>query len=228
MDAVMNARPYVVLSCAMSLDSRIDDTSEQRLILSNIQDLDRVDEVRASSDAILIGANTIRRDNPRLLVNSADRRARRSSRGLPAYPVKVTVTSAGLDPECKFFNTGGEKLVYCPETALDKVSGTLESVATIVGLPSPINFGDLLDDLGKRQVGRLMVEGGSAIHTQFLEQDIADELQLAVAPFFVGQADAPRFVNPGVFPQNATRRMVLEEIRKIGDVVLMRYLCKAQ
>ena len=67
-------RPYVQLSVATSIDSRIDDTSPQRLLLSNAEDFDRVDQVRAESDAILIGAHTIRAD-PRLLVNSEQRRA---------------------------------------------------------------------------------------------------------------------------------------------------------
>src|SRR5437879_4800296 len=109
----MSTRPYVLLSCAMSIDGYIDDSTSKRLVLSNEADLDRVDEVRASCDAILIGANTIRRDNPRLLVNSDARRAERVSHGLPPYPAKVTITRAGLDPAFKFFNTGGEKIVYC-------------------------------------------------------------------------------------------------------------------
>src|SRR5215469_9119233 len=103
----------------MSIDGYIDDTSAQRLILSSPEDLDRVDEVRASCDAILIGADTVRRDNPRLLVNSAQRRAGRVARGMPPYPVKVTVTTAGLDPGLAFFTTGGEKIVYCPDSAAE-------------------------------------------------------------------------------------------------------------
>ena len=57
-------RPYTILSCAVSLDGYLDDTSDRRLILSNTADLDRVDAVRADSDAILVGATTIRRDDP--------------------------------------------------------------------------------------------------------------------------------------------------------------------
>jgi 5-amino-6-(5-phosphoribosylamino)uracil reductase len=60
----LSNRPYVLLSCAMSVDGYIDDTSPDRWLLSNAADLARVDEVRAGVDAILVGANTIRRDNP--------------------------------------------------------------------------------------------------------------------------------------------------------------------
>ena len=65
----MAERPYVLLSVAMSVDGCIDDATDTRLILSNDADLDRVDEVRAGCDAILVGAGTIRRDNPALLVD---------------------------------------------------------------------------------------------------------------------------------------------------------------
>ncbi|SNQ49790.1 2,5-diamino-6-ribosylamino-4(3H)-pyrimidinone 5'-phosphate reductase (fragment) [Frankia canadensis] len=66
----MTDRPYVLLSCAMSVDGYIDDATSARLLLSNDEDFDRVDEARASCDALLVGAETIRRDNPRLLVRS--------------------------------------------------------------------------------------------------------------------------------------------------------------
>lgn len=56
--------PYVLLSAAVSLDGYLDDTGPDRLLLSSPADFDRVDEVRASVDAILIGAGTIRADNP--------------------------------------------------------------------------------------------------------------------------------------------------------------------
>src|SRR6185437_5041401 len=96
-------RPYVLLSCAMSVDGFIDDTTGERLLLSNEADFDRVDAERSKCDAILIGAETLRRDNPRLLVNSPDRRAAREARGLPPYPLKVTMTQSGnLDPDLKF------------------------------------------------------------------------------------------------------------------------------
>src|SRR3712207_8520040 len=72
--------PYVLLSCGMSLDGYLDDASEERLLLSNDADFDRIDAVRARCDAILVGARTVRRDNPRLLVRSAARRDRKSTR----------------------------------------------------------------------------------------------------------------------------------------------------
>ncbi|MFJ6956379.1 dihydrofolate reductase family protein, partial [Micromonospora aurantiaca (nom. illeg.)] len=70
----MTTRPYVLLSCAMSIDGYIDDATTERLLLSNDDDLDRVDATRAGCDAIMVGAATVRRDDPRLLVRSERRR----------------------------------------------------------------------------------------------------------------------------------------------------------
>jgi riboflavin biosynthesis pyrimidine reductase len=61
------------------------------------------------------------------------------------------------------------------------------------------------------------------VHTQFLAGDLVDELQLVVAPFFIGDSTAPRFVTDGRFPFNAGRRAKLAEVRQLGDVVLLRY-----
>ena len=111
-------RPYTVLSCAMSIDGYIASSTREPLPLSNAADLDRVDAVRASCDAILVGAATVRGDRPRLLVRSDARRNARLARGLPPSPMKVTVTGGRLlDASASFFATGdAEKVVYCAST----------------------------------------------------------------------------------------------------------------
>ena len=85
-------RPYTLLSCALSIDGYLDSAAPRRLELSNDADFDRVDSVRASCDAILVGAATVRNDNPRLLVRSRARRDERTARGLAPSPIKITVT----------------------------------------------------------------------------------------------------------------------------------------
>ncbi|MEH1029227.1 RibD family protein [Micromonospora profundi] len=218
-------RPYVLLSCATSIDGYIDDASEQRLMLSNDDDLDRVDAVRASCDAILVGAATVRRDDPRLLVRSAARRAERVACGRPASPTKVTLTARGdLDPTSRFFTAGDSaRLVYCATGAVEKARERLGRLATVVDANEPVDPAWVLADLADRGVRRLMVEGGGTVHAQFLTAGLADELHLVVAPFFVGDGRAPRFVGEGRFPWHPGRRARLAETRQIGDVVLLRY-----
>jgi 5-amino-6-(5-phosphoribosylamino)uracil reductase len=210
----------------MSVDGYIDDASASRLVLSGPADADRVDAVRAGADAILVGAGTIRRDDPDLLVKSAQRRAQRRARGLPDSPVKVTLTATGaLDPAARFFTAGhASKLVYVPAPIAATARERLGHAATVVALPGSLTLGGLLADLAGRGVARLMVEGGSQILTGFLAAGLADELQLAVAPFFVGDPAAPRLVGPGPFPHGAAARMVLAEVGQAGDMAVLRYL----
>jgi 5-amino-6-(5-phosphoribosylamino)uracil reductase len=209
----------------MSIDGYLDTATGARLLLSNDADLDRVDGVRAECDAIMVGAGTVRQDNPRLLVRSAERRAARVARGLAPSPAKVTVTAgAGLDPCANFFAAGdAEKLVYCASVALPQARQLLGAVGTIVDGGQPVDLRRVVRDLYDRGVGRLMVEGGGTVHTQFLTADLADELHLVVAPFFVGDSRARRFVDDGRFPWHPGRRARLMETRQIGDVVLLRY-----
>ena len=103
----MRDRPYTLLSCALSIDGYLGSASPPRLELSNDADFDRVDAVRASCDAILVGAATVRHDNPRLLVRSEARREARRARGMAPSPIKVTVTGRGeLDPEARLLRRG--------------------------------------------------------------------------------------------------------------------------
>lgn len=217
----MPSYPYVLLSAAVSLDGYLDDTTPERLLLSSPADFDRVDEVRASVDAILIGAGTIRADNPRLLVNSAERRAARVAAGKPEYPLKVTVSASGeLEPTANFWHTGGEKIVYTTEKGAERLRRA-PVAADVVALGADLDWRGLLRHLREvRGVERLMVEGGGTIHTQLLQQGLADEVQLVLAPLFVGDPDAPRLFGPGGYQGG---RLRLVETRQIEDVVLMCY-----
>ncbi|GAA3391938.1 RibD family protein [Cryptosporangium minutisporangium] len=195
------ARPHVVVSAAVSVDGYLDDATPNRLLLSNDDDFDRVDEVRAGCDAILVGAETVRRDNPRLLVRSELRRAAREARGETASPLRVVLSRSGrLDPASAVFGPGAE---------------------TVVQRGEPL---EVLTSLAGRGVRRLLVEGGGSVQAQFLTAGLVDELHLVVAPFFVGDPAAPRFAGPGTYPHGPGRRMQLAETRPIGDVVLLRYL----
>jgi 5-amino-6-(5-phosphoribosylamino)uracil reductase len=221
----MGERPYTLLSCSVSLDGYLDDGSETRLLLSNEADFDRVDAVRAEADAILVGAGTVRRDNPRLLLRDPARSRARSAGGRSPGPAKVTVTRGGdLDACARFFAAGScEKLVYCPHGSVRAVRDRLGEVATVVAGGAEVTMQSVSEDLHRRGVRRLMVEGGGSVLTQFLTADLADELHLVVAPLFVGDPRARRFVDDGRFPWRGERRARLVEARPIGDVVLLRY-----
>lgn len=219
------ARPYVLLSAAMSVDGYLDDSGPERLLLSSSGDFDAVDELRAGVDAILVGAGTLRADNPRLLVRSAERRRDRVAHGLPESPAKVVISGSGaLDPEAAFFTAGpAERLVYLPARAVPTCAERLAGRAEVVGAGDPLDVHALLADLASRGVQRLLVEGGGVVHTLFLTADVVDELRLAVAGFFVGDPAAPRLVGPGKFPQSPARPMRLVSTENVGGTAVLRF-----
>jgi riboflavin-specific deaminase-like protein len=231
-------RPYVLLSCATSADGYLDDPSPRRLILSGPADLDRVDEVRAGCDAIMVGAQTVRKDNPRLLIRDPRRRARRAARGQPENPTRVTLTATGnLDPQANFFAPGAPRLVYCATRALPRAN--LEAQAVLIDAGDPLSLDLVLQDLAERSVARLLVEGGAQLLGEFLTQDLADELHLAIAPFFLAPptqpTPAPRLnlpaptsphtpASPPGSPSGPSSPMTLAETRRVEEMVLARYL----
>jgi riboflavin-specific deaminase-like protein len=227
------SRPYVLLSCAVSADGYLDDASPRRLILSGPADLDRVDEERAGCDAIVVGANTIRKDDPRLLIRDPRRSSRRIARGLPAHPARVTLTATGdLDPGSRFFAPGSPRLVYCAASALDTArarigQGRIEGArvdgdgAVFIDAGDPLSLRIMLEDLTERGIRRVMVEGGARLLGDFLAGGLADELQLAVAPFFIADPAAPRLNLPRPGPDAP---MTLAESFRIGEVAVLRYL----
>ena len=221
----MSDRPYTLLSCCVSLDGYLDDASPQRLVLSPAADLERVDAERSRCDAILVGAETVRRDDPRLLVRSEGCRAARVARGLSPTPLRVTVTASGdLDAGARIFTEPGSgTVVFAAAPTVPLLERRLAGTATVVDAGPTVDLAWVLDDLHGRGVRRLMVEGGRRILTQLLSQGLADELQLVVAPVFVGDARAPRFVDDGTCPITASNRARLAEVRRVGDAALLRY-----
>jgi len=221
----VDRRPYVLLSCAVSIDGYLDDRSDRRLILSTPGHFDRVDEIRAACDAILVGAGTVRKDDPRLVVRSPARRDARQARGLPPSPLKVTLTGSGdLPPTARFFTVGdAAKLVYCATPAVPETRRRLGHLATVVDTGRPPALGPVLADLHERGVRRLLVEGGEVVLSAFLGAGVADELEVAVAPFFVGEAGAPRLTGSGRLPLQDGDRAELAAVRRLDDMVLLRY-----
>ena len=188
--------------------------------------------VRAACDAILVGASTVRNDNPRLLVRSEARQTH-EVRGWPnldsdqgdRHPLRRSGPGRLL-----LQHRRGEKLVYCASDAVSRSQPPARrSGHRRRRRRSRSTWAGSVPDLSERGVRRLMVEGGGTMHTQFLTDDLADELHLVVAPFFVGDcAGDPRFVRDGQFPWHPGRRATLAEVRQLDDVVLLRYALSAR
>jgi 5-amino-6-(5-phosphoribosylamino)uracil reductase len=213
----------------MSVDGYIDDCRPQRLILSNHADLDAVDSLRANCDAILVGANTIRVDDPRLVIRSEARRQERRSRGLAADPIKVTLTESGrLDSNRSFFQLGeGKKIVYCGRVIESSLRAGLGNLATVLAVDMPAQPESILHGLFDRGVRRLLIEGGRTVNSLFLSAGLVDEMRMAIAPFFVGDESAPRFMRTGRVPYTSARHMTIKSVERLGDMAVIWYLLES-
>jgi 5-amino-6-(5-phosphoribosylamino)uracil reductase len=218
-------RPYTIVSCAVSLDGYLDDASPQRLLLSGPEDFDEVDELRSRADAILVGAGTVRADNPRLLVRDPARTAARAAAGRPPHPLRVTVTAGGgLDPAAQFFAGPGTPLVYAATAAVSAARRTVGGGALVIDAGPDPSLAAVLHDLySERKVRTVLAEGGSRILRDLLALNLADELRVAIAPFFVGDAAAPRFALPARYPQSPASPMTLLSLRQVGNVAVHHY-----
>jgi 5-amino-6-(5-phosphoribosylamino)uracil reductase len=198
----------VFLSVAVSLDGYIDDRSPQRLILSSPEDLADMRAAREECDAILVGAETVRRDNPSLRAKNAAR---------------VTVTHSGeLDPNLHFFDGSMRTIVLTAKDRVEVLRARLGERAEVVAIESfePAAYVSALQDCGVRS---LFVEGGTRILTAFIASGLFDRLRLAIAPFFIGDDDAPRMVHPAHFLNDAYSRLMLRDVRRLGDVAVLNY-----
>ena len=145
----------VILSAAVTADGYLDDNTPQRLMISTAADWEAVQRLRASCDAILVGAETLRRDNPALRLRDDGMRRQRVAEGLPADLTKVVLTRSGrLDPAMRFFTEGdAEKIVFTQKELPD-----LQPYATVLSSSGEeLTAAYVITELEKRGIGRLLV-----------------------------------------------------------------------
>lgn len=180
----------VIASAALSADGCLDDNSPERLVLSTPGDWAEIYRLRASSDAILVGAETLRRDDPSLLVKGEELRRERIAAGKCPDLVKATLTrSCDLRPDMKFFTRGeAPRIVF---TSCDPPIW-LERAAEVIRAPH-VSAAFIVTELEKRGIGRLFVEGGAETLHMFFREGLVDTFRLAVNPAVrVDDPSAPR------------------------------------
>lgn len=170
---------HVTLSAAVTADGFLDDNNPARLIVSTPEDWAAVLRLRAEHDAILVGAETLRRDNPALLLRDEAARHRRLSAGLRPDIAKVTLTASGrLAPSLRFFTEGdADRYVFSSNEISE-----LKSFAEVISTDAPVTAAAIVTQLEKRGIERLLVEGGAGVLRMFLNSGMADTLRLAVNP----------------------------------------------
>jgi len=168
----------ITLSVACSADGFIADTTD-RLMLSTPEDWAEVYRLRAGHDAILVGAETLRRDDPSLLIRDESVRERRRAEGRRPDIAKVTLTASGrLDPASRFFRTGDADRYVFSRCGIPGIG----SLAEVIRCDAPITAATVVTELEKRGIRSLFVEGGAQVLRMFLAEGLADTLRVAVNP----------------------------------------------
>jgi 2,5-diamino-6-(ribosylamino)-4(3H)-pyrimidinone 5'-phosphate reductase len=196
-------RPFVFINVAMTADGKIDTFQRRGAAISSPRDRERVDELRASADAVMVGGKTLLDEDPKLTVKSESLRAERLVRRLAPNPMKVgIVTQAKLNMDSHFLNAGPANIVIFTTRQTSKRHLSLLTARRVdvyvdegpwVDLPRALAT---LQDLG---VDRLMVEGGSRLNFEMIRLGLVDEIYAYVAPMIFGGERAPTMASgPGL------------------------------
>lgn len=221
-------RPYVIVNVAMSADGKLSTCERRQVKISGAQDFTRVDRLKASSDAVMVGIGTVLADDPSLTVKEAICRERRLQRGEDEHPVRVIVDSRARIPLTAAILTkgGGKRIVAVSARASQKKIDQLEKIATvIVAGEDVVDLTRLLDELGNQGISRLMVEGGGTLIAGLVNAGLVDEIYTFVGNMIIGGKDAPTLVDGAGFIKNADfTRLTLTEVRKIEKGVLLHWM----
>jgi 2,5-diamino-6-(ribosylamino)-4(3H)-pyrimidinone 5'-phosphate reductase len=222
-------RPFVFINVAMTADGKIDTFERKGAAISSQRDRQRVDRLRAESDAVLVGGRTLLDEDPKLTVKSEALRAERVARGLSPNPVKVGVVSeANLKPDSRFLNTGPAHIVIFTthQTSKDRLAFLrARGVDVYIHDSEKVDLSKALGTLKELGIQRLMVEGGATLNFALLKLRLVDEITAYIAPMIVGGESAPTMAAGPGLERNAAIPLDLVSVEKEEDGgVLLKYL----
>ncbi len=214
-------RPLVILNAAMTADGKIDTVARQGSIISSPRDLERVDRLRADSDAVMVGGRTLLSDDPGLTVKSETLRAERRAHGVGENPIKVgIVTNATLRLDSRFLTAGPARVMIFTTSQTDPAQIEQlrkRDVQVFILGEHRVDLSAVLDSLWTHGVKRLLVEGGGTLNFELLKQKLVDEIYLYIAPLIFGGAAAPTLADGAGLPREAAIALRLLNIENLGD-----------
>lgn len=202
----MTGRPFVTAKFAMSLDGKIATRSGESRWISGTESRAHGHKLRAAHDAILVGVGTVIADDPELTARVEGSVARQPLRVVLDSRLRTPPTSKVVGPKTLIATTrdgrlGSAEVLVLPTTPAGKVG-----------------LGPLLDELGRRGILSLLVEGGAEVHASFFAEGLVDKVQAYLAPIIIGGREAPGPVG-GDGVQSLTDAIRLREVdaTRIGE-----------
>jgi 2,5-diamino-6-(ribosylamino)-4(3H)-pyrimidinone 5'-phosphate reductase len=220
-------RPYVIVNAAMSADGKLSTRERRQVKISGTGDFNRVDRLRAGSDAVMVGIGTVLADDPSLTVKGEECRRHRKDRGENEHPARIVVDSSARIPlDASVLNKGsGMRIVAVAEKADQKKVAALKNSATvIIAGKNQVDLSALMDDLGEMGIRRVMVEGGGQLIAGLVRAGLVDEISTFIGNIIIGGSTAPTLVDgEGFVREDEFPRLTLIETRRIEAGILLRW-----
>jgi 2,5-diamino-6-(ribosylamino)-4(3H)-pyrimidinone 5'-phosphate reductase len=212
------SRPKVILSAAMTLDGKIA-TKKGDSRLSSKQDKVRIHKLRSKVDAILVGSNTVKRDDPMLTVRYT--KGKNPFRVILDSKAEINLKSQ-IIKTCKKIPT---ILAVSKKASKQNISNLKEhSLEIVVVGENKINIKNLLKALSKKKIKTLLVEGGGTVNWEFIKQGLVDEMIVTITPYLVGGQKAISIVEGEGFSKiQNSKKLKLKKIYKLGNEIVLHY-----
>jgi 2,5-diamino-6-(ribosylamino)-4(3H)-pyrimidinone 5'-phosphate reductase len=220
------ARPFTFINAAMSADGKISTRERRQTKISGDGDLERRDELRASSDAVIAGIGTILSDNPSMTVKSRKRREKRAREGEDEDPIRVVIDNLARTPvDADILKKGaGRRIIFVSERAPQKKLTALKKFAdVIVAGKAEVDLKKALSALHRTGIKRAMIEGGATLNWSMLSHGLVDEVYTFVGSLIIGGKNAPTLVDGSGFSGENAVKLELIGAEKIDDGILVRW-----
>jgi len=219
--------PFVFINAAMSADGKISTVKRTQTRISGTEDFERVDSLRAGSDAIMVGIGTVLADDPSLTIKSEKRREERKRERKDENPWRIVVDSTARTPvDAEVLNKGeGKRIIAVSQRAILENVGQLgEKADVLVCGMEEVDLKKLLHDLWLRGVRRVMVEGGATLNWSLISQKLVDMIYTYVGNMIVGGETAPTLVDgEGFVKDEEMVKLELLDVEKMDEGVLLKW-----
>jgi len=220
----------VAVTFAMTVDGKITTKNFSPVDFTSPEDKTHLFRQRALGDAVLIGYGTLKHDNVRLGVPDPAMREERVARGQAPYPLRVIISNEGrIEPSLKIFQAEISPIIIFSTLRMPKRYQTaLRRKATLhLSDSRHVDLAWMLHQL-RRDYGvrTLACEGGATLFRALLEKDLVDQLNLTIAPWLFGGANAPTLtgLSKDFLPRSV--RCSLTDMRMVGEECFLTYRIK--
>jgi 5-amino-6-(5-phosphoribosylamino)uracil reductase len=216
----------------MTVDGKITTKNFSPVDFTSREDKMHLFRQRAAADAVLIGHTTLKRDNVRLGI-PAELRAARIKRRQSSAPIRVIVSNVGkIDNRLKIFQsdpaTAGPILIFSTARMPKRIQKALEKKAILhLDDSLQVDLARVLQTLRRQyKVRKVACEGGAKLFRALVERGLVDELNLTIAPYLFGGANAPTLtgLSKEFLPASVHCRLI--DMRVIGDECFLTYRLK--